>query len=100
MVLGSTFLAVFALAPVGAEAAAAPAGRTTTATAQETTVGEGAQARPCRGACRKGFRVGFRDGFRDCRRDRGFGYDYRRSGRGDNWIRGYELGYRRGYRAC
>lgn len=101
MVLGSTFLTVFALAPMGAEsAAAAPAGKTAAVATQGTTAGEGTQARPCRGACRQGFRVGFRDGFQDCRRDRGFGYDYRRSGRGDNWIRGYEMGYRRGFRAC
>ncbi|PZG23181.1 hypothetical protein C1I98_36385 [Spongiactinospora gelatinilytica] len=91
--LGSVILGAALLLPAGAAGAAQATGLTAAKPAVSV-----AAAKACKKECKEGFRVGYRDGYADClantdrnpRSRRGFG----------DWVRGYELGYERGFHAC
>ncbi|MCG5219359.1 hypothetical protein [Streptosporangium sp. KLBMP 9127] len=92
MVLAPILLGAALLAPVGVAHAASPADAARPAVASQHTA-----ARPCGTECKAGFRQGYRDGYKDCLTET----SQSRSRRGFNeWARGYDMGYRRGFYAC
>ncbi|MDF5757733.1 hypothetical protein [Spongiactinospora sp. TRM90649] len=90
--LGTAVVGAGLLATIGAGAAHADQA------SRPATVAQQSAAAPCGTECRTGFRQGYRDGYQDCLRDTRRVPNHR--GHFGEWIRGYEMGYQRGFYAC